>query len=655
MMDFFKKIYLAVFPCEKEKETILSEKAEFKKKAEMLELRTAELRKELEEGQKNATLSAKEIVEKNLQLEKLMNELEASQVDIGVLAEKLEDAVRPTSSLCGKKMPAMMREVINPKRDNVYLSGFRIRYKNQNRAYDFRQYCAPVQVGGVCFDYVLDPEFFRPKMSAKEVFDKSLEIVQTKFGYETDSSLYQMLDSWAPPILTQTFYSGDCLHEDTLLLTDTFEFIPIKNIEEGQKIYGKDGKLTPILKKVDKGKSNCISISLSNGGQLTLTKDHVMFLDDGMEISAGKLKIGDKLLSVDKLETENIPCNPDDNENGWLEGVYVADGWHESCRISISGKDGHPKEKQKERVLKICEDRNWSYRWHERYISINNKELADKFKKNGCHAIEKHIPELKKSMDYRLGLLDGLNADASITKHGTIVFRSINPILALQFRVLHLLNGIRTSMHEITPEQHRGFGKHSIFEITTQMKRPQPIKVISIEETADAHVYDIQTENKGIYLPESNIVVHNCDDLSTFVVSLFDTYQLVFGVFPEHVAGVGVGFLVRGSSRECHAFPVLMRIDSDEWSDSFIGEATLPIARKSDTIEKLKENYTLEYGVITLPLEGAMNGGMVVMEGSRYWENSGAGPGDEKKDGAPNPKGKKKEKKKMMKEIWGGS
>lgn len=264
-----------------------------------------------------------ELSKENIELEKELENQETSEIETRAISPILR----------------------KPKgKEHVYNSGFRIKYQNRNQTYEFKNHCASILVGGVSFDYVLDVSLFTNDMTAKEVFDTALEIVQTKFGYQTDNQLYQQLDSWASPLLTQTFHYGDC------------------------------------------------------------------------------------------------------------------------------------------------------------------------------------------------------------------------------------------------------------------------------------------------------------DDLSAFVISLYLTYEQVYGVFEETPA-IAIGYITKGSMRECHAFPVLFGKDLE---NSYIGESTLSYAKPSKPITELKENYSMEYGILTHSSLENLDGGFIMTDKNRYWENTGSDTEEEE----PNPKGQKKKKEKVTKDIW---
>ena len=68
-------------------------------------------------------------------------------------------------------------------------------------------------------------------------------------------------------------------------------------------------------------------------------------------------------------------------------------------------------------------------------------------------------------------------------------------------------------------------------------------KVLAWAEVGDRHVYDIETEDHGIYLPDPDIVVHNCDDLAVAEAGMlasigFSTRFKVIGVTPNSYSHV---------------------------------------------------------------------------------------------------------------------
>ena len=75
---------------------------------------------------------------------------------------------------------------------------------------------------------------------------------------------------------------------------------------------------------------------------------------------------------------------------------------------------------------------------------------------------------------------------------------------------------------------------------------PRKIRVIAIEEGEIEIAYDIETEDSGIYLPENDIVVHNCDDAAILL-----TPMLYYKGIPSRFV---MGYALGNSHRWVEAF-----------------------------------------------------------------------------------------------------
>jgi hypothetical protein len=136
----------------------------------------------------------------------------------------------------------------------------------------------------------------------------------------------------------------------------------------------------------------------------------------------------------------------------------------------------------------------------------------------GNYAHTKQIIDMRFNEEDLHNFLEGLSADCSHSKRGSITYNTVSRQLALQIRVLYRMLGVSTSLR-YTPN-HGGLGKHPIYRITPRLgKYKKPLKVTGIDEFLEAFTYDIATESGYIYLPESDVVVHNCDDQSLFAVN----------------------------------------------------------------------------------------------------------------------------------------
>lgn len=333
--------------------------------------------------------------------------------------------------------------------------------------------------------------------------------------------------------------AGDCLPADTLLMTPS-GYKRIADVVPGDTIMG-DGDWVEVTNWWDKGDLPVIRFRLSNGGTFECTADHKVFVipktterrayansigyhpqylrENAIEKRGSDVVPGDRLLHADVLPegTESLSF-----EDAWLLGLYVADGWVDynengvPTRVSISGQDGQRKEKNKSIVREICEMRGWTYNWNRKYIRINNPRLAQQFAQLGRRAAEKRLPHTNWTRETARWILGGLSEDASVRNKDT-TFGTTSYVLALQIRALYRMLGARTSLTRV--DNHGGFGENAIYrlipakQITKDGSKPiEAVKVKSIEQGPTKHVYDIETSSHRFYLPEHDIIVHNCDD-----------------------------------------------------------------------------------------------------------------------------------------------
>jgi len=347
------------------------------------------------------------------------------------------------------------------------------------------------------------------------------------------------VETLATPIRTLEMRAGDCLPAGTLLLTSAYELVPIAHIKVGDLIIGADGQVTCVIGKKYKGIKDLLAFELSNGGLFRCTPEHRLLVvkeNEVTEVKAEEVKVGDELLSFDKLPFGSRHYNTD---KVYIEGLYIADGWAEDRRFFISGRDGFPKEEQKRMVALICDRMKIPTRWHKRYIAVNCPEWAKELHACGVRAAEKRCRFLDWDRECAAALIRGLMADGGWSKSGAFVFSSTSYILAVQFRLLAKMFGV--SAHLRCVKNHGGLGKNPVYRVTLRLKRKATDKVIvrNITEGGIDFVYDIETDSKTIYLPEYDIVVHNCDDLSTLLASLylavgFPVRYVVIANLPQH-------------------------------------------------------------------------------------------------------------------------
>lgn len=317
---------------------------------------------------------------------------------------------------------------------------------------------------------------------------------------------------------------GDCLPLSTILLREDGEFIPLAQAVPGTRIMGHGG-FTTVTAAAVTGEKTILAFELGNGSVFRCSPDHKLFLADGTEVRAEDIRVGHLLLTGCEFpQAGTTPYAPEikgagaslaANDLAWLLGVFVADGWIEPYRFAISGKDGKPKEAQKQRVKEMLVATGMSTRWHERYLSVNDSGLAKFMENCGSSALNKRFPSLSMSREQIVAALEGLKADASISATGTVTYGTISHTLALQIRVLHRMIG--QSVHIKRWDDHGGLGTNPIYRVGVRTRDnvlQRSAKVVSIREFPEELCGDITTDQGRFWLPESDLIVHNCEDLA---------------------------------------------------------------------------------------------------------------------------------------------
>jgi intein/homing endonuclease len=323
---------------------------------------------------------------------------------------------------------------------------------------------------------------------------------------------------------------GDCIPVSSLILRDDYTVDALGNVSPGERIMG-EGQFTTVTEHAFTGEKPILAFDLNNGSTLRCSPEHRVFTRDGEEKRAEDIRTGDLL----RTPNEPFPSFPILNPSAlspedfaWLLGVYVADGWTDlprHPRFLISGKDGCKKEEQKRRVQGLMEKIGVHTRWDARYLAVNDRPLAEYMKACGGHAPEKHLPTLCMSQEQVRSLMSGLAADSSVANSGTITHGTTSEILALQLRILYRMLG--QSVHIKRWDDHGGLGTHPMYRITVRQPedpghpnaRRNSARVVAIREEEPEMCCDITTDTGRFYLPESDTIVHNCEDLACYRVA----------------------------------------------------------------------------------------------------------------------------------------
>ena len=338
----------------------------------------------------------------------------------------------------------------------------------------------------------------------------------------------------------------DCFPEGTLLLRDDFTFVPVEEIEVGDRIWGKD-RWTTVQATKFKGRLQVDAVEMNNGSTMYLTSDHKVYVgrckhnrgaecptcypglrkEDFVRIPVGDLREGEVLLQPERIDFGSLSPDPD---RTYVEGLCLADGWvRDSCKsFYVSGRDGMRKEAQKHEVKAICEKLGIKTHWYHRYIAVHDEAWALRLMRLGKRARFKHLETINLTEASATAALRGVMADSTPScvryPDGSRTYSTTSFQMMLQVRVLQRMFGVSTSVKMLTPEQHGGAGKHPLWRVATRQsnKGEKTLAVRSIERAVQKMAcWDIQTEDHYVYLPEHDVTVSNCDGLTVALSSAY--------------------------------------------------------------------------------------------------------------------------------------
>jgi hypothetical protein len=341
---------------------------------------------------------------------------------------------------------------------------------------------------------------------------------------------------------------GDCFVKGTLVLRDNHELVPVESLRVGDRIWGWD-KWTKITNTWEKGTLKTWAVVLNNGSTMRLTPDHKVWVADcerhsgrSEESRACSCPVSERKLRrvlVKDLEEDQVVLQPEripfgagkhDPDRAYIEGLYVADGWKDGSRFCISGKDGHPKEKQKHEVKAICDRLGIATRWHERYLAVNDSEWATRLATMGTHAPNKHALSLNLDEGAALNFLRGVMADSGENTGGWgRTFTTTSRVLFVQTRVLLKMAGL-TASERFVPE-HGGFGSNPVWRLQVRsdraeredMKAPKLLRVKEvIRDGQELPCFDFETEDHFVWLPEADWTTSQCDEFAIYLTAAIE-------------------------------------------------------------------------------------------------------------------------------------
>lgn len=329
-------------------------------------------------------------------------------------------------------------------------------------------------------------------------------------------------DTFQSPLRTLQYRGGDCFPEGTLFATRD-GFTPVEQVEEGNEVH--DGETwVPVLKTWDRGDKTIFCIGLDNGNDLRLSDTHKILrvpaggsYGDAEEVRMADVHIGDDLLQprrFDGAATAEL-----DEATAFLVGAYLAEGCRSHKRvggpdvyISIAGVANS--KMIRERVIEILKAREIPFKERTREIKFHARDFEESFSL-GRIAIEKGLPTLQygpKTIETIVRAMEMGDGGWS-TRGSNLVYSTISPTLALQYRVLKRMLGQSVAWKTLV--DHGGAGKNPIHRLTVRAeatRRPwAKVKSITVED-AGVPSYDIMTSTGRVYLPEADVITRQCDD-----------------------------------------------------------------------------------------------------------------------------------------------
>ena len=416
-----------------------------------------------------------------------------------------------------------------------------------------------------------------------------------------------------------------CLPAGTLVYRYPGEFVPVERIQPGDTIMG-DGEWTQVRNAFDRGTQPVLAFDLNNGSTLRCTEEHTLFVvprrkrkgggppapgkrEDTVEVRAGDVKAGAMLLQPEALPFGQRHLDPDE---ALLMGAYIAEGWLEPTRVSIAGVAGS--KGIREAVIEAAGRLGLRVSTDDFKVRLNDALLVTRMEACGVHAANKKMPTLDLDEQSLRAMLRGIEADARVPGRSrqpnvkTPTFYTTSPLLALQYRVVQRMLGNSTSMGSEAPKAGRNGAPVYVVHVrdpnATRGGKPWAT-VKAVRNEPAVQTYDLETESRRIYLPETDVVVHNCvpeKDYDAEIRALFTAVRdassdLALRYTRDHVevdqyhsankllqlkgGDCDDGTILLGSMLRAVGYPVRLRVIQDNqsstWSHIYLLVGTPPM------------------------------------------------------------------------------
>ena len=385
-----------------------------------------------------------------------------------------------------------------------------------------------------------------------------LQELMSKFVYKWDTLkllLWNVLwDSWKMPDQSLKEMQGDCLEENTTIITkDGFKKIKDININDLVLSYNFDlekYEYKKVINKWDKGILDGYIINLRNGHNIIATGEHRFFcrIDQKNKKKYEIKKLDDidisrwwkrQIYSVYK-----IPCgeiNVDKNL-AYIYGIYLAEGYGGDNHICIAQDKINIRKKIENALDNLNVPYSKSKREIHAFYNILKCNLKEDLKKLGSNSFNKNIPmeflnwdkeSLKSLIE---GILDGDGTDrAKSWNNGNDLweFSTSSEQVAKMFNII--CRKVYGNCWFYKQEHHQGVGKEPIYRLRYNPNGKSNREIFndiscvvikSLGEIKNKHYYDIEIEdNHNFILADSGVISHNCEDAAILALDVLGRRQ----------------------------------------------------------------------------------------------------------------------------------
>ncbi|KKN21310.1 hypothetical protein LCGC14_0926520 [marine sediment metagenome] len=256
----------------------------------------------------------------------------------------------------------------------------------------------------------------------------------------------------------------------------------------------------------------------------------------------------------------------------WIEGMYIAEGWHEKGHVRIANDDPNTTKKIQYKLNVLNVPNSKSKRTKHGYVNILKSHLKEQLKHMGAKSGDKHFLKTRLSMSERRikNLIDGYSlGDGSDGKPYNVeldgkkytydrrtTYMTTSPELSKQLKFLHMILGRPLTYY--SPSKPNGYGKlkqHYLYDYNHKRLNKNISPGVTnrgikhIETNGKERVYDISVaKNHNFILADSGVVVSNCLDKAAALTSM-----LIAAGYP---AWVSLVYLPK--RREYHAYTSAM-------------------------------------------------------------------------------------------------